>query len=84
VPLDELDARVEGFARKLARTPRELLALQKVAINRTQEVRGMREALAQSVEVNIVGHHSDAVHAVNRDILERGLRAALEARGEGG
>jgi hypothetical protein len=36
------------------------------------------------VEVNIVGHHSEAVHAVNRDILERGLRATLDERGEGG
>ena len=80
VPLDQLDARVEGYTRKLTRTPRELLALQKQAINRTQEVRGMREALAQSVEVNIVGHHSESVHAVNRDILARGLRATLEDR----
>ena len=79
VPLGELDARVEGYARKLARTPRELLVLQKRATNRTQEIRGMREALAQSVEVNVVADHSEAVHAVNRDILARGLRATLEA-----
>lgn len=77
LPADALDEHVAAYAAKLARTPRELLTLQKRAINRTQDLRGFREALAQSVEVNIVAHNSDAVREINREIRERGLRGAI-------
>ena len=84
VPADELDYAVEEYAAKLARTPRDLLTLQKRAINRTQELRGFRQAMLQSVEVNVIAHHSDAVHEMNRRITRDGLRATIEAfqRGE--
>ena len=84
VPADELDDAVEEYAAKLARTPRDLLTLQKRAINRTQELRGFRQAMLQSVEVNVIAHHSDAVHEMNRRITRDGLRATIEAfqRGE--
>ena len=83
-PAAELDAAVEEYARRLARTPRDLLTLQKRAINRTQELRGFRQAMLQSVEVNVTAHHSDAVHEMNRRITRDGLRATIEAfrRGE--
>ena len=84
VPADELGDAVEEYAAKLARTPRDLLTLQKRAINRTQELRGFRQAMLQSVEVNVIAHHSDAVHEMNRRITRDGLRATIEAfqRGE--
>ena len=84
VPADQLDDAVEEYAAKLARTPRDLLTLQKRAINRTQELRGFRQAMLQSVEVNVIAHHSDAVHEMNRRITRDGLRATIEAfqRGE--
>ena len=84
VPADELDYAVEEYAAKLARTPRDLLTLQKRAINRTQELRGFRQAMLQSVEVNVIAHHSDAVHEMNRRITRDGLRATIAAfqRGE--
>ena len=84
VPAGELDDAVEEYAAKLARTPRDLLTLQKRAINRTQELRGFRQAMLQSVEVNVIAHHSDAVHEMNRRITRDGLRATIEAfqRGE--
>ena len=84
VPADELDDAVEEYAAKLARTPRDLLTLQKRAINRTQELRGFRQAMLQSVEVNVIAHHSDAVHEMNRRITRDGLRATIAAfqRGE--
>ena len=84
VPAGELDDAVEEYAAKLARTPRDLLTLQKRVINRTQELRGFRQAMLQSVEVNVIAHHSDAVHEMNRRITRDGLRATIEAfrRGE--
>lgn len=83
-PADELDEAVEEYAQRLARTPRDILALQKRAINRTQDLRGFREAMLQSVDVNVTAHHSDAVHEMNRRITRDGLRATIEAfqRGE--
>lgn len=84
VPADELDDAVDEYVAKLARTPRDVLTLQKRAINRTQELRGFRQAMLQSVEVNVTAHHSDAVHEMNRRITRDGLRATIKAfqRGE--
>ena len=83
-PADQLDEGVEEYVRRLARTPRDILTLQKRAINRTQDLRGFREAMLQSVDVNVTAHHSDAVHEMNRRITRDGLRATIEAfqRGE--
>jgi enoyl-CoA hydratase len=84
VPAADLEREVLAYARSVARTPKELLALQKLAINRTQDAQGLRHALLQSVEIDAVAHVSPAVLAVNRYIGDHGLRAALGAfeRGE--
>ena len=84
VPADQLDGVVAEYAAKLARVPRELLALEKRAINRTQDLRGFRQAMLQAVEVNVTAHHSEAVYEMNRRITEHGLKATIEAfrRGE--
>ncbi len=83
-PADQLDEAVEEYVRRLARTPRDILTLQKRAINRTQDLRGFRQAMLQSVDVNVTAHHSDAVNEMNRRITRDGLRATIEAfqRGE--
>ena len=84
LPPARLDAAVAEYAARVARTPRDLLALQKRAINRTQDLRGFREAMLQAAGTNVIAHHSDAVREVNRRIARDGLRAAVEAfrRGE--
>ena len=83
-PADQLDEGVAEYVQRLARTPRDILTLQKRAINRTQDLRGFREAMLQSVDVNVTAHHSDAVNEMNRRITRDGLRATIEAfqRGE--
>ena len=63
----------------MARTPKEIIALQKQSINRTQEVQGFREALMQSVEVDAIAHVAEPVKRVNRHIREKGLQDALRA-----
>jgi enoyl-CoA hydratase len=84
VPATELDAQVQAYARTVARTPKDLLGLQKLAINRTQEAQGFRQALLQGAEIDAIAHASPAVRAVNRYIGEHGLKDALAAfqRGE--
>lgn len=77
VPAAELEATVAEYAARVAKTPKELLALQKQSINRTQEVQGFREALLQGTEVDAIAHFTDSVRETNRRIRETGLRAAL-------
>lgn len=79
VPDAELDAFVDNYARKVARTPREILALQKLSANRIQEIQGFREALMQSVEVDAIAHAGPSVKAINRHIRDNGLKDALRA-----
>ena len=79
VPKADLGQTVMDYAGRVARTPKEILALQKLSINRTQEVQGFREALLQGAEVDAIAHASDAVRSVNRYIAEHGLSATLGA-----
>jgi enoyl-CoA hydratase/carnithine racemase len=84
VPAADLTAEVQAYARAVARTPKDLLALQKLSINRTQEAQGFRQALLQGAEIDAIAHASPAVRSVNRYIGEHGLKDALGAfqRGE--
>jgi enoyl-CoA hydratase len=78
-PAAELDEAVAAYAARVARTPKDILALQKQSINRTQELQGFRQALMQGVEVDAIAHTAPSVREVNRFIAERGLREALRA-----
>lgn len=79
VPAEELDEAVATYAAAVARTPKDILALQKQSINRTQELAGFRQAMLQSVEIDAIAHVAPAVREVNRYIRDRGLREALRA-----
>jgi len=79
VPAAALDEEVMSYAKAVARQPKDLLALQKLAINRTQEAQGFRQALLQGAEVDAIAHASPSVKAVNRHIGENGLKDALAA-----
>jgi enoyl-CoA hydratase len=79
VPADRLDAAVADYVARVARTPKEIIALQKQSANRIQEIQGFREAMLQSVEVDAIAHASRPVKAINAYIREHGLQAALRA-----
>ena len=79
LPPDDLDQFVDDYVEWVAKTPKEILVLQKKAINRTQEVQGFREAMMSGVEIDAIAHFSDPVLKMNRSIKERGLRATLDA-----
>ncbi len=78
LPADQLDRYVDDYVESVARTPKEILVLQKKAINRTQEVQGFREALTGGVEIDAIAHFTTPVLEMNRSIRERGLRATLD------
>ncbi len=83
VPAADLDAAVAEYAAKVARTPKDILALQKQSANRIQEIQGFREALLQAVEIDAIAHASPAVMTINAYIREHGLHAALKAFNDG-
>lgn len=77
-PIAQLDAYVDEYVHRVSRTPKEILVLQKKAINRTQDVRGFREALMGGVEIDAIAHFSNPVLEMNSSIRERGLRTTLD------
>lgn len=79
VPADQLDAAVADYVARVARTPKEIIALQKQSANRIQEIQGFREAMLQSVEIDAIAHASKPVKAINAYIRDNGLQAALRA-----
>ena len=78
LPTDQLDQFVDDYVELAAKTPKEILVLQKKAINRTQEVQGFREALMGGVEIDAIAHVTEPVLAMNRSLKQRGLRATLD------
>jgi enoyl-CoA hydratase len=83
IPASELDAFVADYAARVARTPKDILALQKTSINRTQEVQGFREAIMQGADIDAIAHASKSVRTVNKFIGEHGLNEALRAFRDG-
>ena len=76
VPDADLDEFVVDYTRKVARTPKEILALQKLSANRIQ---GFREALMQSVEIDAIAHAGASVKTINQHIHDNSLKDALRA-----
>ncbi len=79
VPAAELDAAVDEYVARVARTPKEIIALQKQSANRIQEIQGFREAMMQSIEVDAIARASKPVRAINEDVRHNGLQDALRA-----
>lgn len=79
VPADQLDEAVADYAARAAKTPKEILALQKQSANRIQDIQGFRQAMLQAVEVDAIAHASKPVRAINQFIHENGLQAAIRA-----
>ncbi len=78
-PADIIDDAVAAYAARVARTPKDILALQKQSINRTQELAGFRAALLQGAEIDAIAHGSPSVRTVNKFIAQHGLSEALRA-----
>ncbi len=78
-PTDQIDAATEAYAARVARTPKDILALQKQAINRSQELAGFRNAIMQGAEIDAIAHVSPSVRIINKFIAANGLQEALRA-----
>lgn len=78
-PAPELDDAVDAYVARVAKTPKEIIALQKQSVNRIQEAQGFREAMMQAIEVDAIAHASKPVRAINAHIRDNGLQDALRA-----
>lgn len=78
-PADGLDEAVAAYAARVARTPKDIIALQKKSINRTQELAGFRQAMLQGADIDAIAHVSPSVRTINKFIAQNGLSEALRA-----
>ncbi len=82
VPLDRLEEEVGTLAKKLANVPAFALKMNKTTINKSFEMMGMRNAMAQSLEsISLLIVTDTEERKRFREIRsEKGLKAALEWR----
>jgi len=79
-PADRVEAETLALARRIAKTPKEMLALNKMSVNKAFEVMGIRLGAHLGVEYDAMGHFTrtafDFWEVAERD----GLKAALDRR----
>lgn len=80
VPPEDLDDFVDSLAQRIAQTPKELLGLNKVAVNRAYEVMGIRTGVLLGVDYDAIGHFTKAAREFWELAEAEGLRAALQRR----
>ncbi len=77
VTAEELEPRATGLARRIARTPPDLLKLKKAAINAVSERQGFREAMMGGADWDVLCHFSHGALEMRRRIGEMGLKGAI-------
>jgi len=82
VPRDQLDAETEGFAKRVALVPLDLLMLHKAAVNRFFEIMGLRAAEQSAADLDVIAHQTPAVKQWSQASRGKGLKAALKERDE--
>ena len=80
VPLEQLEENVEDLARKIARYPLEILALNKIAVNRCFEMMGLKEGVAYSLELHTMAHELSAQRDLEAALRGKGVRAGVAKR----
>ncbi len=77
VPEDRLEEEVEKLARRIACVPSELLATNKMAINRVAEEMGLNNVFSAAAALDTISHYTGAVRNFIKAADEKGLREAL-------
>ena len=77
-PLEDLDRAVAELALQTARLSPTLLQLKKVAINRTVDRGGLRDALLAGVEWDVLAHEDPGVADTRAYVRAHGMKAAIE------
>jgi enoyl-CoA hydratase len=77
VASDQVESTTLQLAKRIARTPPDLLALKKRAINRVMDVQGFSEVLTFGAEYDAIAHDSDGCSFVQDKIAELGFKGAM-------
>lgn len=75
VPAERLVAAVESLAERIAKTPADVLRIQKLAVSRTCE--WMRQSTRIAAEMDALAHQSEQVRDVRRHAAQVGLKEAI-------
>jgi enoyl-CoA hydratase len=76
IPASQLDAEVDALARRIAKTPLDLLILKKQAINRVLEMQGFTKAVMAGAEFDAISHAAPAVESLTAKVREMGVKNA--------
>ncbi len=79
-PMATLEGEVLAMAERVAKIPRELLALNKRAAHRAMDVMGIRAGIRATAEIQALGFHQQPSRDYMRSFAEKGVTAALSER----
>ena len=77
LPAGELEAATRLMARRICRTPPDLLRIKKLAINRVMDVQGFRTVAMFGAEWDAIAHYSKGAAEMAAKIRELGLKGAI-------
>jgi enoyl-CoA hydratase len=77
LPADQVEDYTRRLARRIAKTPLDLLKVKKAAMNRIMDIQGFSEAVKFGAEYDAIAHDSVAVDEIRDEIRESGLRATI-------
>jgi enoyl-CoA hydratase len=66
---------VRSVAETIALKPRDLVAANKIAINRMAELAGFRFAISQLADIDVIAHRSDSAATVRKQVVAKGPAA---------
>jgi enoyl-CoA hydratase len=81
-PPDELDARTEGLANRVARMPVNQLMMMKLLTNQTIEAQGIRQSQVLGTLLDGITRHTKEGYDFQRSSLTRGFKEAVRERDE--
>jgi enoyl-CoA hydratase len=77
VPADEVNDKALSLARRIAKTPSELLQVKKRALNRVMDLQGFSEAIMFGAEFDAIAHDSQSVEDITAQIERDGLKKTI-------
>ena len=83
VPAETVLERATAMADAVARTPSDVLAVKKRALNRAMDIQGFREAVQFGAEFDAIAHHTRGADGLTRARAQLGLKETIAAFGRG-
>jgi enoyl-CoA hydratase len=81
-PEAELEGAVLAVAERIARTPSDIVQLNKRTVHRAMDAMGLRTAIRAGTELCALGIHQETMRRFLAERAEKGLTAALQERDE--